>query len=125
MASDWIKVCKETIDKPEISILADGLGMSREEAFGWWFRLYAWADSQTADGYVKNRNLRQVADMAHVPAEVCQILASREIGWLMEYQSENHPEERGVVFVNFDRHNGKSAKKRATTAKRVAKFRLK
>ena len=39
-----------------------------------------------------------------------------DVGWLKA-------EEAGLVFTNFDRHNGHTAKKRSLSAKRVEAYR--
>lgn len=121
MAQDWIKVCKETIDKPEIEHISSMMDCSHEEAFGYWFRLYSYADTATADGFIPYVNLRGLARSAHVPEKVCEALASPLVGWIIVTTGDN----AGVKFTNWDRHNGESAKKRAMTCNRMQKYRAK
>ena len=115
----WVKIEKTTIDKPEISLLAERLGIKNEAAFGLWFRVLAYADSHTADGFLPNMTLDRLAASSHVPPEVCRALALPEIGWLFESGGEH----LGVMFRNWERHNGACAKARALDARRQAKHR--
>jgi hypothetical protein len=121
MAQDWIKVCKDTPDKPEIRLLAKHLKVSKELAFAHWFRLYAWADGQTHDGWFPHLTLADVAESAGVPILACRILASAEVGWLMECSGDNP----GVLIRHWEYHNGDCAKKRAMDSIRAAKYRAK
>lgn len=122
MAQDWIKVCKETIDKPEIALLSEAIGATIEEAFGWWFRLYCWLDANSADGKLRGMTLKRLALLARVPESVTIGLASDSVRWLIagESKADHSP---SVTVANWERHNGKSAKQRAQTARRVEVFR--
>lgn len=117
--AEWIKVCKDTPDKPEFAKIARLLNISRESAFAWWFRVYAWADSQTADGLVRDTTAADVAAMTNTPPKFCQLLGSEAIGWMVE------TEDGDILFRHWDRHNGKSAKQRAEACYRMAKYRAK
>jgi len=50
MGSDWLKVEKETPDKPEVFAVAALLGITPDEVFGKCFRLWRWFDSHTTKG---------------------------------------------------------------------------
>ena len=121
MATNWIPVCKDTPDKPEICLLAKHMKITKETAFALWFRLYAWADGQTHDGWFPHLTLKDVAEAASVPVMVCRILASAEVAWLMECAGDNP----GVLIRHWDYHNGECAKKRAMAARRMGKSRAK
>jgi hypothetical protein len=116
MAGDWIMVDKITPDKPEIAILARKLGCSIGDAFLAFFRLYAWADGVTTDGFVPFLS-RCDGDRYAGREGTCEALASKEINWMVI--SEN-----GLQFVNFEDHNGKSAKARGLEAKKKRRQRL-
>jgi hypothetical protein len=110
MAGDWLKVEKDTPDKPEILALASLLSMTSDEAFGKCFRLWRWADSHLLDG-----------NATCVTSSAIDALVGRhgfadallEVGWL---QARNG----SLAIPNFDRHISQSAKQRALTAKRVS-----
>lgn len=113
MAGDWIKVEHVTPDKPEIDEMAEILGVSSVTVLGGLIRVWIWADQQSIDGNavrVTSVTLSKRSGVEHF-AE-----AMRKVGWL-------GGSDMSLTFPNFDRHNGESAKKRALTAKRVAKFR--
>ena len=108
MAGDWLKMEKDTPDKPELYRIAEILGISRCEAFLACFRLWSWADSQSEDGVIYASD-SAVDDNARVPRFSH---ALREVGWLK-------PRSKGSVeFPNFVRHMGQSAKRRCVDSVR-------
>jgi hypothetical protein len=122
---EWIKVCKETIDKPEMQSLADLMSISREQAFGYWFRVYSWADSQTCDGFCPRLTHAKLANLTHTPEKFCRLLGSEEVGWVVETNGEEDGRLRGLVFRKWDRHNGQCAKQRAQKTRRMETYRRK
>lgn len=106
---DWIKVCKNTPDKPAIRHAARVCGVSADVAFTAWFRLWTWFDSATADGVMPLTTVDDLDDVARVPGIAA---AFAEAGWLELHQPS------GVTVMGWDKHNGKSAKKRAIDAAR-------
>jgi hypothetical protein len=124
MASEWIKVCKETPQKREISLLAKYLACSRGDAFLAWFKVYSWADGETADGFLPGMDLADVAAAAGVDPQVCRMLAAEDIAWLVPMEA-TATRSAGVRFRHWQTHNGKCAKARALTARRVVKTRVK
>ena len=114
MAGDWMKVDKTTSRKLEIRGIARICGVSRHEAFGAWFDLMCWFDSETADGHLKDLTPEDCDETGGLKG-LGRALA--EVGWL-EFLPDG-----GAIVMNWDRHNGSSAKKRALTNRRVAAFR--
>ena len=109
----WLKVEVQTPDKPEVFDIADQLGIDPDAAFGKCFRIWSWFDAHTTNGKpngvgVSDSLLDRVAGVSGFAK------AMYSAGWL-EYDGECYG------MVNFDVHNGESAKQRAMTAKRVAK----
>ncbi|WP_157664411.1 hypothetical protein [Bordetella genomosp. 9] len=100
-------------DDPRIARLVDLTDSSEAQVIGGLYWLWATADQHTADGIMPGLSCRQIDRKTGVQG-LGQALV--EIGWLAD-----HPE--GVRIVNFEDHNGASAKKRAQTAKRVANHR--
>ena len=113
MAGDWIKIEHWTQDKPEVFVMADALGIDADEVLGKLIRVWVWADQQTTDG-----NAISVTFSLLDRVSGCKGFAEAMLkaGWLTQVSD-------GVRFVNFDRHNGETAKTRAQTAKRVRKHR--
>lgn len=117
MADFWIKVCKDTPDKSELVILSERLEASHGDVFLWWFRLWAWADGQTADGFLPHLNVARIAKAARVPETFCHALGSEDVAWLYPVDATK-TRPAGMMFAKWDRHNGKSAKKRALDSQR-------
>jgi hypothetical protein len=72
--------------------------------------VWEWADENTLDGHVLGVTKKFIDELVGVPG-LADAMAAEDIGWLMV-------DDAGVVFPNFCRHNGKSAKQRALTAER-------
>ena len=113
MAGDWMKVEKDTPEKPEVLGIATRLGVSVGDAFLACFKFWRWADSQTVDG-----NAPRVT-----PAlldSICGVTgfadAMREVGWLQV-------SDMSLVIPNFPRHMGQPAKARALASLRANRHR--
>ena len=115
MAGDWIKLECATPDKPEVYRMADSLGIAPEHVVGCLIALWVWADQQTTDGNAVGVTQSLVDRKSGVTGFAD---AMKSVGWLAET-------DEGLTFPNFDRHNGKTAKTRALTSKRVAKHKRK
>jgi len=113
MAGDWIKVQTCTPDKPEVHLIAERLGIDPDAVTGKLIRIWCWADQQTIDGNARSVTKTLLDRIAGVTGFAEMLI---EVGWLM-------PTDVGFAFPNFDRHNGNSAKTRASVAKRVEKHR--
>lgn len=110
MSVGWIKVDCNLHDKPEVLELSAILGMPVAHVVGCLVRIWTWFDQHTEDGNahgVTYMTLDRYAEHAGF-AEAMAL-----VGWL-------GCSGRVLSLPNFDRHNGKSAKKRAVTAERVA-----
>lgn len=110
MAGDWIKMRGNLWDDPRVAKIVDMTESSEAAVIGALYWLWATADQHTEDGVMPGLTLRSIDRKAGVKgfAE-----AMCFIEWLAD-----HPE--GVRIIDFEKHNGSSAKKRCQTAKRVA-----
>lgn len=117
MASNWIKLEVITPDKPEIFRLAEILNIDPDAALGKVIRFWVWADQQTIDGNAEC-NARGVTKSAIDRITFMSGFADAliQVGWLVESYGL-------LTLPNFERHNGKSSKKRALTNERVTKVR--
>jgi hypothetical protein len=113
MAGDWLKIEAVTPDKPEVFEIATLCSITPDDAFGKLFRVWRWFDQQTENGNARNVTW---AYLDHVVGVSGFAKAMHSVGWLNGGEHGN----AGVTLPNFDRHNGKTAKSRALTAKRVA-----
>ena len=110
MAGDWIKMRGNLWDDPRVSALVDATDSTEAAVVGALYWLWASADQHTENGVMPGLSLRQIdrkTGVAGFGAALCAI------GWIVD-----HPE--GIRIVNFEEHNGASAKKRCQTSKRVA-----
>lgn len=119
MAYEWIKVEVITPDKPEVHRLAEILSIDPDSVLGKLIRIWAWADQQTIDGNA-NGNAASVTKNAIDRIAFLHGFADAllQVGWLKVEGST-------LVFPNFDRHNGKSSKKRILANRRVTEHREK
>jgi hypothetical protein len=131
MAGDWIKLEIATSDKPEVWQIAESLGIDPDAVVGKLIRVWAWFDQQTLDGNAKGNatsvttgngaSVTKSATMALLDRKVgvtgfCAAMIS--VGWMLD-------DGGALTLPNFDRHNGKTAKTRALTAKRVSEHKKK
>ena len=113
MAFAWIKIEDTTPDKPEVWAMAAKLGIDADAVVGKLVRIWIWADHQTIDGNAQSVTKALLDRCAGVAGFADAMM---EAGWLVATSA-------GVSFVNFDRHNGETAKKRAQTSRRVQRHR--
>ena len=104
MADFWIKLEKNTPDKPEIFEMAEILSIDPDAVLGKLIRVWCWVDSNSSDGHIKSVTpvLIDRLTMSQGFAD-----AMTQVGWL---------EENSIP--NFARHLGESAKKRAKDSER-------
>lgn len=115
MAGDWIKFELTTMDKPEVCQLADLAGIDPDAVVGKLMRVWGWFDQQTESGNAPSVS-KKLLDRSVGVTGFCDFM--KTVGWMEE--------EGGLISLpHFDRHNGKTAKNRALTAKRVASHKTK
>jgi hypothetical protein len=113
MAGDWIKMRGNLWDDPRVSRLCDLTDQSEAAIVGGLYWLWATADQHTEDGVMPGLTLRQIDRKTGIQG-FGQALC--DIGWLADGSE-------GVRIINFEEHNGSSAKRRATDAQRKANSR--
>ena len=114
--ADWIKVETISSQKIEVLTMADILDMDEHMVFGKLVILWCWADANTVDGNAQNVTKRMI-DRVACSTGFADAMLDERVGWLKQDENGN------LSFSNFERHNGKGAKKRATTARRVKEYR--
>lgn len=115
MAGDWLKVEACTPDKPEVWGIADALDLDPDAVVGKLLRVWIWFNQQTETGNAPSVT-KMLLDRQVGVTGFCGALITA--GWM-------HESDGNVSLPNFDRHNGESSKKRALTARRVAKHKRK
>jgi hypothetical protein len=122
MGDDWIKKRKKLIDDPRTVALANRLNATGQHILGCLDLLWSLADSfaDPETGFLKGYSADLVDQKVRHPgfANACASV------------TRNHPDgswlviqKKGVIFPDYGKHNGSTAKTRALTAKRVAKHR--
>ena len=115
MAGDWMKIELVTPDKPEVSQLAQILGIDPDAVVGKLVRFWGWFNEQSVDGKAPASTIFLLNRIVHED-RFCD--AMFEVGWL---------ETDGEYFQipNLDHHNSNGAKTRALGNRRQAKHRAK
>ncbi len=111
----WIKIDSTLTGKPEVHKLARKLKLDRWSIVGRLIELWGWCDTHTEDG----RTMLSRDDVDAMCGKRGFADALIGVGWL----SEDSEDE--VSIVDFARHNGASAKRRAEVARDVAKSKAK
>ena len=103
MAGDWIKMRVDLHDDPAVIAMAVELKIDEDAVVGKLHRIWSWADKHTIDG--RTNGVTDEWLDRFVACKGCSA-AMRKSGWLEIVGGF-------LMFPNFDRHNGKSAKSRA------------
>lgn len=111
MAGDWIKMNANLGTNPKVIMMADALETSEHHIVGLLFHVWCWADQHSLEG---NALSVTEAFLDRLTSVTGFSQSLRNVGWL-------GGEDGNLHFPNFQEHNGQTAKKRAQTAKRVAK----
>lgn len=107
--ADWIKVRDNLVDDPTVGRICIATKLDKYAVVGRLVKLWAWADQYTTDGNA-DVTLGYVDSMLDCLGFADALVL---VHWL------EVPENGRIRIPNFERHNGKSAKKRALTANRV------
>lgn len=110
----WIKIDTTLFNKPEVVRISSLLKIKQTETVGLLVLFWTLAEGLTEDGTIPYYGRAEV-DCAVNKRGFCQALES--VGWIVVT-------DEGVSIPRFDRHNGRSAKRRAETSRRVNAHRL-
>lgn len=113
VAVPWIKIEICLPDKPEVTAMANILGIDSDAVVGKLIRIWGWADTHTLNGNASGVTNSFIDRYTHC---VGFADALRKVGWLSG-------RDAAIEFPNFNRHNGQTAKTRALTKGRVDKAR--
>lgn len=117
VAVTWIKMRVGLMSDPAVLGMARTLGLGRHEVVGRLYALWAWADENTEDGNLPGLSAADIDDVAGHEGFAKAMAATKPSPWLSL-------SDAGVSFPKFSRHNGKSAKRRALQAERMAASRM-
>ena len=113
MAGDWIKLQKDTPDKPEVLAIAARMNLDPDAVVGKLVRIWSWFDTHTIDGNANSVTFALLDRLAGVTGFAEQMTF---VGWL---DQNGHL----LTLPNFEYHNGETAKKRALGKNRQEKRR--
>ena len=113
MAGDWIKLQKDTPDKPEVLAIASRMNLDPDAVVGKLVRIWSWFDTHTVDGNAMSVTYSLLDRLAGVTGFAEQMTF---VGWLNQ---DGHV----LSLPNFEYHNGETAKKRALGKNRQNKYR--
>ena len=108
----WIKIRVSLPTDPRVVRMAEILGKSIPEIVGACVMLWAWADTHTATGKLTGVSPASIDSLIGLEkfseaAQAVDWMRLTDAGW--------------VVLPRFTKHNGQTAKRRALTARRVAR----
>ena len=109
--SDWIKVEKATLHKPEVLALSEALNIHPVHAFGLCVKFWMWCDDQILDGNARGVTKVTLDFVIGQPGMTDALL---KVGWLRDRSGS-------LEVPHFDRHLSEGAKTRALTKERVRK----
>lgn len=108
MAGDWTKMRDDLGDDPAVFSVAKHLEIDVDTVVGKLLRVWSWAGKHTLNGRIIGAN-RALVDQV---ARMTSFAESLEVnGWLSF-------DEYGCTFPKWNRHNSKSAKRRALEQRR-------
>ena len=113
MAGDWIKLQKDTFDKPEVLAIATRMDIDPDAVVGKLCRIWAWFDTHTTHGNASCVTFSFVDRYVGVTGFAEQVAL---VGWLAQ---DGHD----LRLPNFDYHNGETSKTRALGKNRAEKAR--
>lgn len=111
----WIKIETTLPQKPEVVKISAILQKKSAEVVGGLVLLWCLTDGLTEDGFLQYYTREEIDRVTGLKGFG---RALERVGWI-EYSEE------GIRLVNYEKHNGRSAKKRAETARRVGRHRAK
>ena len=113
MAGDWIKMRTDLARDPAVVGIAADTGLDEFAVVGRLHAIWSWADEQTENG-----NAVSVTE-----TWIDRYISCAGFARSMQKHHWLDISEGGIAIPNFSRHNGKSAKTRALTRKRVGEHR--
>jgi len=107
--SNWIKMRSNLWNDPRIAKICDITNKPEREVIGSLYWIWSMADDQSTDGRLEGLSLGAIDRKTGLKGLGAALV---KIGWILE-------SEDGVEIARFDEHNGASAKRRSTEAKRM------
>lgn len=106
---------KDLSEDPDVIAVATAMSMDVDLLIGKLHRLWSWADTHLQDDGVAPVTVGFLDEVARCKNLIKNL---QKVGWI-------RVRKRSVLFVDYVRHNGSTAKTRAQTAARVRKTRKK
>ena len=113
MACDWIKMRSNLWDDPRVSAVCDATGQGEAAIVGGLFRLWSIADQHSADGRLMALSGKALDRKTGIEGFS---VALEAVGWLVDGDD-------GLYVPEFDKHNSRTAKRRAEESRRKGQSR--
>lgn len=123
MAGDWIKWTKGLTRKREVLLIASALNKPAEEIAGRLMILWEWCDDNVTEENIDAIGNAFVTLGAQQNALIDALTGAQGFAEAMQSVGWLRYENCTLTFPNFTRHNGKTAKTRALTQRRVKRSR--
>ena len=114
MSGDWLKLENITPNKFEIIEMAHTLGKNRQEMVGIFVDYLVWVNEQCERAFIPISAQNHIDEKVSCPG-FCAAL--QKVGWMNITDTD-------LEIVEFDRHNGNTARSRAQNNRRVANLRM-
>jgi len=111
---NWIKVRTHLISHPHVVRIASALCLPNVHVFGALVHLWAVADSHADGDLLKNMTPAALDRLTETPGLTAELV---NVGWVTV-------KDNGLQLVNYQEHNGASAKRRALDGKRKKVVRI-
>jgi hypothetical protein len=111
---NWIKVRTHLISHPHVVRIASALCLPNVHVFGALVHLWAVADSHADGDLLKNMTPAALDRLTETPGLTAELV---NVGWVTI-------RDNGLQLVNYQEHNGASAKRRALDGKRKKAIRI-
>jgi hypothetical protein len=111
---NWIKVRTHLISHPHVVRIASALCLPCVHVFGALVHMWSVADSHADGDLLKNMTPAALDRLTETPGLTAELAS---VGWIVV-------REDGLQLVNYQQHNGASAKRRALEAKRKKGVRI-
>lgn len=117
MAMDWLKWVKGLTKRREVLAVAVALSLDVRIVASACMEMWEWADDNTTTGFVPGLTTNDIDRLLSLEG-FGNALSVKEVGWL-------DVREGGIQFPRWNRHNSRSAKRRALAALRQRRKRAK
>ena len=112
---NWIKMRHGLEDCPQVLAMARNLGTAKDLLIGKLYRFWSYADRHTDDGTLRHLSEEWLDEYFGMPGFADALV---KVGWISIEEDGGSGWGGGITLIDYESHNGPTAKKRANDAKR-------